>query len=221
MFGFIFDCDGTLVDSEIAHLTAWNLALGKRGKQLTAAHHLILPGQPYSAVLQVLNEDISLYHEKTKIYRQLQEQGMTPIERTVAFLNELLSQKKQLHLKIAIASAAPRHEIALNLRSLKLNEGIDAIISGQDDLAHYTDPEGVNKPKPYIYLHTAKVLGLAPEKCIAFEDSHTGVVAAKDAGLVTIALPNSHTQKHDFSKACHIFEPHTPLNPALFLKLIQ
>jgi beta-phosphoglucomutase-like phosphatase (HAD superfamily) len=80
------------------------------------------------------------------------------------------------------------------------NFHFDLILSGHDDLKDYFDSEGTNKPKPYIYLHTAKLLGIAPSQCVVIEDSSSGVSAAVDAGCFTIAIPNAFTKQQDLSR---------------------
>ena len=57
------------------------------------------------------------------------------------------------------------------------------------------------KPDPEIYLSVAARLGLFPHECVAFEDSSSGVTAAKRAGLAAVAVPHTMSRNHDFSEA--------------------
>lgn len=57
------------------------------------------------------------------------------------------------------------------------------------------------KPQPDIYLRALHLLDLAPGQCVAFEDSQTGVMAAKRAGLYAVAIPHEMSREHDFSGA--------------------
>ena len=68
-------------------------------------------------------------------------------------------------------------------------------------MKHINDPDGTNKPKPYIYTLIAHNMEVNPEGCIVLEDSGAGVIAAADAGMAAIAIPDKFTQNHDFSKA--------------------
>ena len=55
------------------------------------------------------------------------------------------------------------------------------------------------KPAPDIYLHTAKQLGIDPEKCLALEDSRAGTQAALAAGMTCYTIPDeSHSNPNDF-----------------------
>lgn len=91
-------------------------------------------------------------------------------------------------------------------------------MSGKDDLQDYKDPEGINKPKPYIYIETAKRLGLKPTECIAIEDSHPGVMSSYSAGCITVAVPNSFSIYHDFSKSNLLVPSLHPYTVDQFLK---
>lgn len=203
----IFDCDGTLVDSEYSHYLAWRYALQKQGSDLALEDYHLFVGKPgeKSALFfaEQLGKDCAdeLIKDKRDYFFTLLLAGVPPIEATVDFVHRLAKEKETLGLKLAIASAAKREEIKIHLKNLKIEEYFDVIVSGQNDLGDYCDPEGTNKPKPYVYLQTAKVLGVDPSECVVIEDSQPGVVAAADAGCLTIAVPNAFTVKQDLSRA--------------------
>lgn len=212
MIGIIFDCDGTLVDSEYAHFLSWQAALKKRGVALNMEGFFSLSGNSGAYIAEKFLKQFNLdsveaiLADKREVYHELHKKGIAPIERTVNFVKQLALLKEEKGLKLGVASAAVKEEILLNLKNLGISEVFDVIVSGKDDLIHYRDPEGVNKPKPYIYLHTAKLLGLNPADCVAFEDSGPGVLSASRAGLVTFAVPNSFTMRHDLSPASYRIE---------------
>jgi beta-phosphoglucomutase len=227
MMGIIFDCDGTLIDSEYSHFLSWKAAINKRGGDLNSEDFFSLSGQSAEFISQKLLERFkldsaeTLLEDKRIAYRALQKKGIPSIKRTLNFLHQLASQKSELEIKLAVASAAEKEEIIANLNHLGITHFFDAIVSGSNDLIHYQDPEGVNKPKPYIYLHAAKLLSRPPSQCIAFEDSLTGVLSASSAGLVTFAVPNIHTRHHDFSKATFIIDPHIDIEISEFFQKIR
>jgi HAD superfamily hydrolase (TIGR01509 family) len=227
MIGIIFDCDGTLIDSELAHFLSWQKALQKRGNVLTEEEYYLFPGNSGAYISQKLHErtlvdsPFAIRADKNETYLQLHREGIPPIERTVKFVRQLYEQKERLGIKLAVASAAHKAEILLNIEHLGLRDHFDAIVSGADDLSHYDDPEGVNKPKPYIYLHTAKLLGLEPSQCIAFEDSNSGVLAATRAGMITFAVPNAFTKRQDFSQANFVIDPSVDIDFDEFFQKIS
>lgn len=204
----IFDCDGTLVDSEEFHFLAWQAAFQKQGhfldKEFYINHFSGVGDFEISKIainLLGFNCADELLSHKNKCFDDYQAGGITPVTSTVEFVKRLYHQKEQHGLKLAVASGARKEEILQNLKNLHIEHYFDIILSGRDDLCEYEDPEGTNKPKPYVYLKTAKMLGVKPEECIAIEDSRTGVSSAKKAGCFTIAIPNDYTQAHDLSQA--------------------
>jgi sugar-phosphatase len=83
-------------------------------------------------------------------------------------------------LRLAIASSSPERLIDAVCARLKLD--IDVRCSALDE------PRG--KPAPDVYLAAARRLRLSPARCLAIEDSPAGVLAAKDAGMTCVAVPD-------------------------------
>jgi beta-phosphoglucomutase len=203
----IFDCDGTLVDSENAHYLAWKIALSQKGYELQSEDHLIHVGTPdrliaeYHAKHLRLDDAEQLLDQKHNNYAELLREGIPPIQATLEFVHLLAAQKQTLGLKLGVASGAPKANILAHLRHLGIEDYFDLVLSGIDDLKEYHDPEGTNKPKPYIYQKMANLLGLAPAQCVAIEDSRPGLTAAVDAGYITVAIPHAFSKHQDFSSA--------------------
>lgn len=222
----LFDCDGTLVDSEGAHFLAWQKTLEAKGVHLSAKQELQFTGMSdlfiaKSFVDSLGCRELDLLREKSLHYSHLHEQGLPPIEPTVRFLKQLGAAKKELGLKLGVASAAAKEEVLSHLKHLEVEAFLDVILSGHDDLKGlYFDPEGINKPKPYIYLHAAKLLDVLPSECVVIEDSITGVMSAKAAGCFTIAIPNLLTKEHDLSAADMKIDSLSGINGFDFLKEI-
>ena len=221
----IFDCDGTLVDSEPTHHLAYQHVLKKWGAQLPEDEYRHYAGIPAEETVKILAEkkgidsaDEILKDKKAKYY-ELRKAGHPPIRSTIDFLRRVAAEKDRLGLKIGLASAADKEEILINLRHHQIEHLFDVILSGVDDLTDYNDPEGVNKPKPYIYLHAAKLLNLSPEECVVIEDSRSGITSGVDAGCFVIAVPNQHTEHHDLSHAHLRIENLAELSIDEFLKM--
>lgn len=201
----LFDCDGTLVDSEWAHYVGWKKALNDFGSDLSVEEYCPYVGKSAQLNAKLLAESRGIeqvdrfFCIKTAYYRELCEAGLAPIAPTVAFLQKLVEEKHRLGLKIGVCSAARKAHILIHLKNLQIDHLFDVILSGQEDLKDYSDPEGVNKPKPYIYQHAMKLLGVDPEETVVIEDSASGAWAGVTAGCFTIAVPNLYTKHHDFS----------------------
>ncbi|OBT12161.1 2-deoxyglucose-6-phosphatase [Vibrio sp. UCD-FRSSP16_10] len=96
-------------------------------------------------------------------------------------LKSLLKQLKTRNVKLAVASSSPMNLIVATIQALELEQTFDEVLSAQD-LAY-------GKPHPEVYLNTANALGVCPTECLAFEDSLTGLLAAKAARMKTIVVP--------------------------------
>ena len=223
----IFDCDGTLVASEEAHMEAWEITLRNRGLEFTGERRDICVGQSDLDTARLLAEGIrtvraeEILAEKRRHYLGLSREGLPAIDGAVDFVWRLAKERQRLGLKMGVASAALKVEIESHLTNLGIRELFEVVLSGYDDLLEYSDPEGVNKPKPYIYLHAAKLLGVHPTKCIAIEDSYTGVTSAAAAGCITVAVPNHFTKHHDLSKAKVRIDTLADLTVERFLEMIR
>lgn len=65
------------------------------------------------------------------------------------------------------------------------------------DVVHSAEEETKGKPDPAVYLSAASKLGVEPGRCLAFEDAPNGVVAAKAAGMVCVAVPDAEARGDD------------------------
>jgi HAD superfamily hydrolase (TIGR01509 family) len=104
---------------------------------------------------------------------------MAGVEHTVKTLHER-------GYTLAITSSAVGASIEKILRRLHLRHCFALIVDGSE-VVH-------GKPDPEAYLLTARKLGVQPGECIVIEDSHVGVLAAKNAGMVCVAVPNPKAQ---------------------------
>lgn len=223
----IFDCDGTLVDSEEAHFLAWQQAMQLFGYALPSEKLVYFVGKSDTAISAILAQEIGtvvsyeLLAQKNKCFARVLDKGLPPIQETVKWIHQLIEEKKAHGLKLAVASAALKKEVLKNIKAIGLENAFELVLSGHDDLEDYEDPEGVNKPKPYIYLQAAKLLGVLPSECIAIEDSYTGVKAAVDAGCITVAIPHFFSCNQDLSQATLKLQSLRGLSVSSFLAMAQ
>ena len=97
-------------------------------------------------------------------------------------------------IPMAIASSAVLAAIEAILVRLRLRDAFPLIVDGSQVRN--------GKPDPEVFLLTARKLGVLPEECLVFEDSEVGVVAAKRAGMICVAVRNQGAQTHqDLSAA--------------------
>lgn len=88
--------------------------------------------------------------------------------------------------KIGLATNSPQNIIPVVLEKIGTTHLFDAVSSA--------DSEVQGKPSPAIYLTTAKKLNVEPYECVAIEDSHSGMLAAIEAGMTVIAFTNENTE---------------------------
>lgn len=223
----LFDCDGTLIDSESGHYLGWKAALNLLGHDLTLEEYCSYVGHSPEKVAELLAKKIGypswefILQEKRKHYHVFSKTGIPPISSTVDLLEKLLEAKDALGIKVGVCSASKKENLLAHLHQLGLVDQLDVILSGQDDLSMYVDPEGVNKPKPYIYLHAMKLLNARPSQTIVIEDSVPGVQAGKTAGCLTIAIPNDFTKDHDFFHAHLKLDSLEGMSIEQFFEIIQ
>lgn len=212
----IFDVDGTLADTEMAHLAAFNHAFKTQGldwvwdiaqytkllevsggKERIKAYWNSLPHQPKSISAEALNQTIDLLHEtKTAAYEQAVQDGMVKMRAGVL---ELIEQAQRQHLRLAIATTTSPVNIAYLLRQAM----------GPDWKANFQVIEDAStapykKPNSMVYVQTLQRLGLTAQACVAIEDSSNGLQAATAAGLKTIITPNEFTAHHNFTGALRV-----------------
>lgn len=213
----IFDVDGTLANTEMAHLAAFNHAFAEMGlawhwdvplytrllgisggKERIKAYWQTLDSQPKYISGAGMQETIDRLHEiKTAAYAQAVQAGAVPMRPGVL---ALLSAARAAGLKLAIATTTSPANIAALLRQAM----------GADWAAHFAVIEDAStapdkKPAPMVYQQTLSRLSLRPEQCLAFEDSENGLRAAMAAGLPTVITPNDFTTEHDFNGAWRIY----------------
>lgn len=200
--GVIFDLDGILVDTEYFHWQGWVESLKPHVKSLTKKEYLKYAGKQGDAIESELFIDFNLSLPKNELLDKKNELLIDwfetkPLAR-MPYAKEALEYFQHKNLKLACASGSFRQEAELKLKKVGLFSFFQAIVSGDD----------VEKGKPFpdIYILAAKKLGLKPEQCLSFEDTQSGLTAAKSAGLTCFAIPNEFSQGQDFSQADGVFK---------------
>lgn len=187
--GYIFDLDGTLVDSMPVHHRAWLHALRNNG---APAHAFLWDefvahgGMAAPDIVSALNtkyglnmEPETVAAEKRARYDYLLEHEALPIiEETV----ELVKQLKERGIPYAIGTGSVRHGALNTLRSAGIEE-LFSIMVTPDDV-----PPGRGKPNPDIFLLAAEKMGVAPTDCVVFEDAQPGLEAAAAAGMASVVV---------------------------------
>ena len=189
----IFDMDGLLIDSEplwqdaeIATYAPYDVPVTRDLCRATAGRRI--------------DEVLALWHERFDWQGPAVEEMVERVLETVTDMimargealpgvHQTFDTLSRAGLRLAIASSSPPPLIEAVVEKLGLKHYLELIHSG----IH----EARGKPDPAVFLTTAEKLGVAPNRCLVFEDAPAGVAAGKAAGMTVIAVPS-------------VFEPDDP-----------
>lgn len=194
---YIFDLDGTLMDSDILWVKAVKKYLDDNNCNVTEDETMdIVYGKSWRSVHSGITQrfpqlDISIDEMDKAIYPEFLELRDKGDIRIIESVNLLISLSKDY--PVCIVSGASRRDIKESAKMM----GVENILSfylGSEDYMH-------GKPSPDCFLMAAEKLGLKPSECLVFEDSSAGVYAAKAAGMFCVALARKHSPRQDVASA--------------------
>jgi HAD superfamily hydrolase (TIGR01509 family) len=182
---YLFDCDGTVVDSMPLHYIAWKKALAEWNCEYDEALFYSWGGKPVRKIIADLNQmyglsmpvDILAARKEAFYHEQLPLLQAIP-----AVLEHVLSQYGRIPL--AVVSGSRRASVVGSLTVLNLLDKFDILVCAED----YTR----SKPAPDCFLLAAQRLGVAPADCLVFEDTELGIEAARAAGMASVRVPQTN-----------------------------
>ncbi|BEP41237.1 HAD family hydrolase [Variovorax sp. V15] len=186
---FIFDMDGTMIDSMPWHARSWVEFAHNHGVKLDVSEILArTTGRTGTESMRELferelsdEECQAMVHEKEEIYRALFHDNFTEVAGFTAFAKAAVAHG----LKVAVGTAGDRHNIEFAMSRLKMDPLPLAIVGGDEGFS--------GKPTPAIFLEAARRIGVAPERCIVFEDAPFGIEAARRGGMRAVAVCSTHS----------------------------
>lgn len=186
--GYIFDLDGTLIDTMPAHFRSWETALRHEGLagNLDEDYFYALGGVPSLQVAELLaakhglaiSSPNQVSERKERIYLG-ELDSIAPIAPVVAFAREV-SQNRP----VSIATGGTP-DIALPAISAAGLDDLFKIVVTPHDVA-----PGRGKPHPDMFLEAARRMGVEPTRCLVFEDAEPGIRAALAAGMQVVRVPS-------------------------------
>jgi HAD superfamily hydrolase (TIGR01509 family) len=189
----IFDFDGLIIDTETPLIDAWAALHERAGHAYSRADahrlvgHVEIDFDPWTAFGPAADR-AALEAEHRRLSRDL-----TARQPILPGVLACLQEARAFGLQVAVASNSSREHVDRHLSRLGLNLFF-ALTCCREDVA-------AGKPAPDLYFRAIQRFGVAPAEAIAFEDSSAGTIAARAAGLWTVAVPNPSTHHHDFSAA--------------------
>ncbi len=200
----IFDFDGLIIDTETPEVLVWREVFREYGQDYPDEIWMNAVGrgaeQTKESPLQLLNKltEGKLDLEEVDRARQRRLYNMIAAEPTRRGVVSLIKEAKSAGLRLGVASSSKHAWVDGHLQRLGIAHYFDQVLCADDA------PR--SKPFPDIYLRAVSQLKVGTAEVIAFEDSPTGIEAAKAAGLFVIAVPNSMTANMDLTKADARFE---------------
>jgi len=180
---YLFDCDGTIVDSMPLHYIAWKTALDEWHCPFPEELFYAWGGKPVDEIISTLNSMHGL---------------SMPVEavgkRKEGFYFDLLPQLQSIHevvehidaqyghIPFAVVSGGRRNSVVRSLTATHLVDKFATIVGAED----YKN----SKPAPDCFLLAAQRLGVEPAACLVFEDTDLGIQAATAAGMASVRVPS-------------------------------
>ena len=195
LLAICFDFDGVLVDSEPLHLEAERRALASRGIDFTLAEKARFVGGTVRGTAERIcaNYEISdvdsYFQERQGHFEELVDSDLRPMPGALGALERLGTHG----VRMALVSSGEGDYVRSALSALGLG-GVFGVMVTQRDVSRH-------KPDPEPYLTAAKLMRVPPGRCMAVEDSPTGLASAADAGMVCLAVPGPATAGTDLSRA--------------------
>lgn len=184
--GVIFDLDGVVADSHPAHMRAWNKFLLSVGKSVTETDlEFVRDGRKKEEILRhflgdLNSTEIQAHSHQKDLFFNEEAKGVS----AVAGVRELLKQLNRAGLPTAVASCGSSKRVHYILDLLELRPYFRTVVTGDDV------PRG--KPDPAVFLKAARKLRVEPANSLAFEDSVSGVRAARAAGMKCLGIAAPH-----------------------------
>ena len=184
--GVISDMDGVILDTEKLYVRFWCEAANFFGYPMQKLHALSIRSMARTFAIERLkgyfgrNFDYYAVHDKRieLMDKYIEDNGIE----AKPGAEKLLSYLKDSGYKIALATATAPERTQSYLKRLGLYSYFDEVVCASMVKR--------GKPDPDIYLFAAEKLGLAPQECIALEDSQNGIKSASTAGCKTVMVPD-------------------------------
>jgi HAD superfamily hydrolase (TIGR01509 family) len=198
--GVVFDCDGTLADTEALSDQAWTAALAEHGYRPTEADFRELVGYPFPENWAYFSERVDL-GDQERFRSGLRDRFVALFDAELELHEDAVGTLKQLAgygVPIGVASSSTRSSVHRVLDRAGIRELVGVVI-GVDDV-------GEHKPAPEPYLRAAAALSLDPRHCSAVEDTPVGVRSAKAAGMFTVAVVRAHGDRRHLAGADRVVD---------------
>jgi HAD superfamily hydrolase (TIGR01509 family) len=183
--GFLFDLDGTLVDTMPLHFVAWRKALWQcgLGRDLDEDFFYSLGGVPTLLVAQRIGEHYGVKLDPAQV-EQVKEKSYLGLLRDAKLILPVVefARRAAKTRPVGIVTGGMPEVAQATLESAGLSELFPIVVTPADV------PPGRGKPAPDMFLLGARRMGVAAERCLVFEDAEPGIAGARAAGMQVVRV---------------------------------
>lgn len=182
---YLFDCDGTIVDSMPLHYAAWKQTLAEWDCDFDERLFYAWGGRPVADIIAALNQQHSLQMpvaEVARIKEGRYHEQLHQLQSIPEVVEHIHAQYGRIPL--AVVSGSRRNSVLGSLTALNLLDKFETLVCAED----YAN----GKPAPDAFLLAAERLGVKPVNCLVFEDTDLGIQAAVAAGMAWVRVPQPH-----------------------------
>ena len=181
----VFDMDGVLIESEEVWDSVREAYVRERGGRYDEEIQRAMMGMSSHEWSRYLHEVAGVADEPDAINDAVVERMLTAYREHLPLIHGAVDAVQRLAARypLAVASSSNRPLIDTVLEVAGLTQSFRATVSSEEVAR--------GKPAPDVYLEAARRLSVAPERCAAVEDSHSGIRSAKAAGMRVVAFPNA------------------------------
>jgi HAD superfamily hydrolase (TIGR01509 family) len=178
---YLFDCDGTVVDSMPLHYLAWRQAVVEFGGEFGEELFYSWGGKKVADIIGGLNslQGLSMPVEAVERRRAQLFQAMMPKLTAVVEVRQVI-EAAHGRIPFALVSGGAREPVTASLTVVGLLDRFEVMVCAED----YARP----KPDPQAFLLAAQLLAVPPESCLVFEDTEMGIQAATAAGMASVRV---------------------------------
>ncbi|MDA9319098.1 HAD family phosphatase [Flavobacteriaceae bacterium] len=194
----IFDMDGVIVNSEPLHHLAYKKMFEEFKLDVSNSLYESFTGQSTYSICEQLCEIFDLKVDANALVLSKRKHFKIIFENDSSFemidgAMNLIKDYFENNLTLVLASSASMTNIERIFKKFDLNKFFKAKISGADLKE--------SKPNPEIFVKAAELAGFKKEECIVIEDSTSGIMASKSAGIYCVGYNSNNSKNQNYDNA--------------------
>ena len=196
----LFDCDGTLADTEPISDRAWQDVLSGYGYAITSQDLRAVVGQPFAASYAHYAAKVGL-EDPARLRARLRERFVARFESEMSLYRDAVDTLRELVVDgtpVAVVSSSSREHVARVLTWGELAAVVPLVVAAEDVNEH--------KPAPEPYVLAASHLGVDPTGCTVVEDTSVGVAAGLAAGCFVVGVRRAHNDERSLVAAHRVVD---------------